>query len=383
MVKYIYALEKYNKRRVTNIKKKVKYYSRKAIKYTLITVVLTFILLLIGYLKFKPVFIVKFNGQAIGIVNDSVQVESELDSYLKNPVAPVAVATIDQKPEFELTFAAKNVETDEVKVKDTIDSNIEKTYKFYEVKLADEVFGVVSSEEEAQKVVNEVKEERGYDTISYNEMMTKENKTDDFTDVKTKILAKVITVQDEQKAKAEEERKAAEEKRQQILLANATVSRSTSTSRTQTSTNTTSSTAVRSASVATSTSASAGSSLGGMKFISPIASPRWGVGYMGYSGHSGVDILGGGNAARASASGTVTTVADLGRRSYGRYIVVDHGNGISTLYAHLSSMSVSVGQRVTAGQTIGITGSTGNSTGPHLHFEIRVNGRHVNPRPYI
>lgn len=375
MVKYIYALEKYNKRRVTNIKKKVKYYSRKAIKYTLITVVLTFILLLIGYLKFKPVFIVKFNGQAIGIVNDSVQVESELDSYLKNPVAPVAVATIDQKPEFELTFAAKNVETDEVKVKDTIDSNIEKTYKFYEVKLADEVFGVVSSEEEAQKVVNEIKEERGYDTISYNEMMTKENKTDNFTDVKTKVLAKVITVQDEEKAKAVEERKAAEEKRQQILLASATVSRGNTESLNRT--------AERISSVATSTSASASSSLGGMKFINPIASPRWGVGYMGYSGHSGVDILGGGNAARASASGTVTTVADLGRRSYGRYIVVDHGNGISTLYAHLSSMSVSVGQRVTAGQTIGITGSTGNSTGPHLHFEIRVNGRHVNPRPYI
>lgn len=375
MVKYIYALEKYNKRRVTNIKKKVKYYSRKAIKYTLITVVLTFILLLIGYLKFKPVFIVKFNGQAIGIVNDSVQVESELDSYLKNPVAPVAVATIDQKPEFELTFAVKNVETDEVKVKDTIDSNIEKTYKFYEVKLADEVFGVVSSEEEAQKVVNEIKEERGYDTISYNEMMTKENKTDNFTDVKTKVLAKVITVQDEEKAKAVEKRKAAEEKRQQILLASATVSRGNTESLNRTT--------ERISSVATSTSASASSSLGGMKFINPIASPRWGVGYMGYSGHSGVDILGGGNAARASASGTVTTVADLGRRSYGRYIVVDHGNGISTLYAHLSSMSVSVGQRVTAGQTIGITGSTGNSTGPHLHFEIRVNGRHVNPRPYI
>ena len=76
----------------------------------------------------------------------------------------------------------------------------------------------------------------------------------------------------------------------------------------------------------------------------------------------------------ASAAGTVSTVANRGGESYGKYVVVDHGNGWTTYYAHLNSFSVSVGDRVAAGRRIGTVGSTGNSTGPHLHFEQRLNG---------
>lgn len=76
----------------------------------------------------------------------------------------------------------------------------------------------------------------------------------------------------------------------------------------------------------------------------------------------------------ASAGGTVQTIRNLGNRSYGRYVVLSHGGGWTTLYAHLNSDSVSVGQRVSAGQRIGTVGSTGGSTGPHLHFEQRLNG---------
>ncbi|MDA2814923.1 M23 family metallopeptidase [Nocardiopsis sp. RSe5-2] len=76
----------------------------------------------------------------------------------------------------------------------------------------------------------------------------------------------------------------------------------------------------------------------------------------------------------SSASGTVTTVADRGNTSYGKYIVVDHGSGITTLYAHLNSQSVRVGQKVSTGSKIGTVGSTGGSTGPHLHYEQRSGG---------
>lgn len=76
----------------------------------------------------------------------------------------------------------------------------------------------------------------------------------------------------------------------------------------------------------------------------------------------------------AAAAGTVSTVTNLGSTSYGKYIVIDHGSGWKTYYAHLDSFSVSVGQRVAQGQRIGTVGNTGGSTGAHLHHEQRYNG---------
>lgn len=109
----------------------------------------------------------------------------------------------------------------------------------------------------------------------------------------------------------------------------------------------------------------------------------------GWSYHGGIDIvLGYGSSAGipvvASASGTVV-VANSGWRGYGHTVVIDHGNGIKTRYAHMypGSIAVRVGQKVYQGQQIGRIGSTGNSTGPHLHFEVLVNGYKVNPLPYI
>ena len=86
----------------------------------------------------------------------------------------------------------------------------------------------------------------------------------------------------------------------------------------------------------------------------------------------------------ASASGTVVT-AYSGWRGYGHTVVIDHGGGIQARYAHMypGSITVRVGQKVYQGQQIGRIGSTGNSTGPHLHFEVLVGGRKVNPYPYI
>jgi len=84
-----------------------------------------------------------------------------------------------------------------------------------------------------------------------------------------------------------------------------------------------------------------------------------------------------GDAVVASSSGTVSRVANEGSTSYGKWIEINHGGGWTTRYAHLSAQRVSVGQSVSTGQTIGNVGSTGGSTGPHLHFEERLNGSAV------
>ena len=98
--------------------------------------------------------------------------------------------------------------------------------------------------------------------------------------------------------------------------------------------------------------------------------------------HEGVDIgCAYGTPNRAAASGTVIYSGWLG--GYGNLVVVDHGNGLSTAYAHASSLLVGVGQSVAQGETVSLVGSTGNSSGPHLHFEVRVNGQAVDPLFYL
>lgn len=98
--------------------------------------------------------------------------------------------------------------------------------------------------------------------------------------------------------------------------------------------------------------------------------------------HTGVDYGASyGSAIKASKSGTVTTAG--WHTAYGKMVIIDHGNGQSTLYAHSSQLNVSVGQKVSQGQVIAQVGSTGYSTGPHLHFEIRINGQHQNPTNYV
>ena len=77
------------------------------------------------------------------------------------------------------------------------------------------------------------------------------------------------------------------------------------------------------------------------------------------------------------------TAAGWDSSGYGNKVMINHGNGVVTLYGHMSAVLCSVGQYVNAGDAIGRCGASGNATGPHLHFEVRINGSKVNPAPYI
>ncbi len=98
--------------------------------------------------------------------------------------------------------------------------------------------------------------------------------------------------------------------------------------------------------------------------------------------HTGLDFQGDtGDPVRATANGTVTAAGWSG--GYGKMVEVDHGNGFATRYGHLSAIDVQVGQSVKIGQAIGRLGSTGRSTGPHLHYETRVRGEAVDPLKFL
>jgi murein DD-endopeptidase MepM/ murein hydrolase activator NlpD len=98
--------------------------------------------------------------------------------------------------------------------------------------------------------------------------------------------------------------------------------------------------------------------------------------------HTGLDFRGGlGDPVRATAAGTVTQTGWNG--GYGKMVEIDHGNGLSTRYAHLSSFEVKEGQIVRIGQIVGRVGSTGRSTGPHLHYETRIDGDAVDPQKFL
>jgi len=118
-------------------------------------------------------------------------------------------------------------------------------------------------------------------------------------------------------------------------------------------------------------------------FIWPVAGGYVSCGFYGYWGHTGMDIAANvGTAVYAAASGTVTK-AVYNSTGYGYHVIINHGGGVETLYGHNSKLYVKAGDWVEQGQLIAAVGRTGRATGPHCHFEVRINGKYMNPANYI
>ena len=118
-------------------------------------------------------------------------------------------------------------------------------------------------------------------------------------------------------------------------------------------------------------------------YVTSTFGGRASPGGIGSTNHKGVDIGRVGYTTTVHAAKAGTVLIAQRSSSYGNYVVISHGSGNTTLYGHMSSLSVSAGTYVKQGDAIGITGSTGNSTGPHLHFEISENGVRINPLKYL
>lgn len=323
--------------------------------WTKIALTVTIALMIIGlalYFRYKPTYSVTLKGEFIGYTDDKRTLQEKINQYTKSGDSKnIAFVEIENLPEYRLCFLKKNIEvnTDEIFSK-VIESGV-MYYKYYAILSGGEEKYYVDTFEEAEKVIADLKakDSNNIGTISYALRYNTELKA--FTDTDSVVAA--------------------------LYQAKPVPKKSSYGSYS----------GGGGGNINTSANVNYGYTPLGVSFIRPISggmiSSRFGArSSIRRSVHTGLDLAASsGTIVRAAAAGKVSFVNWKG--SYGKLIVIDHGSGVQTYYAHLSAWQVYTGQSVSQGQVIGNVGSTGNSTGPHLHIEVRLNGVALNPEKYI
>ena len=295
-------------------------------------------------IKYKPIYQVSISGEELGYVQNKEAFEESLKENAIVEGKNVDNVVLKTNPEYELKLVDRTLDTNEEELVSEIKEDVVVTYKYYEIAVANQTVETVNTKEEAEELVEQLKEnELDNVDLSIIEKYTEEAEKIEATSLE---IAK-STIEEKVDKKAEEVQKQKEEQERLEKMP----------------------------------------SINGIKLavqpISGVITSRYGVSSrLRKSTHTGLDIAAStGTPIKVIADGTVTCASYQG--SYGKLVKIDHGNGLETWYGHTSKMYVSVGQKVTAGDVIALVGSTGNSTGPHLHLEIRINGEHVNPQNYL
>ncbi|MBS5857696.1 MAG: M23 family metallopeptidase [Clostridia bacterium] len=336
--------------------KKVLIHTRRGIKFIILFLIATFLIIGAVAFLYKPTYSVHINGQQVGYTANKSELQKRINEYIENGDGSnknIAFVQVDSLPEYKLCLLKRNiVPNDEEIYQKTISGGIP-YYRYYAILDNNEEKYYVSSFEEAEKVVNDLKEKgsTNIESISISEKYE--------TDLKT------LTSTEEVVSKLYVE-----------PVKTVTVAKNANAG----------SRARASGSVNTSSKISGGKASLGISLIRPVSgtiTSRFGVSSnIRRSSHTGLDIAAPtGTPVKAAASGTVTFSGWKG--SYGNMLVISHGNGVQTYYGHCSKLYAKNGQTVSQGDVVASVGSTGNSTGPHLHLEIRVNGTAYNPQNYI
>ncbi len=297
-------------------------------------------------IKYKPMYKVSVSGAEVGYIQNKEALEEMVkESVIEKGEKNIDTIDINTKPEYELKFVDKTVETKEEKIVAAIEQNVTITYKYYEIAVNKEAIDSVDTIEEAEEIVNQVKEQNQEQKLDLSIVEKYTEKKEEVQTTNLEVAKKDI--QTKVTKKIEEKQK--QEKEQARINSMPEIN--------------------------------------GIKLaytpVSGTLSSRYGVSSrIRSSNHTGLDIATAtGTPIKVVAAGTITHASYTG--AYGNLVKVNHGNGLETWYAHTSKMYVSVGQKVEAGEVIAAVGSTGNSTGSHLHLEIRINGQHINPQEYL
>ena len=323
------------------LRNKLKYYTKEIFKYFNIAIIGLGFVIAIILIKYKPIYKVEMSGEEVGYIENKQAFEEKIVEEVKQENPYIDTVDLKENPEYELKLVSRTLETNEEEVASKIEENAVITYKYYEIALNDEAIEKVDNIENAKEVVNEIKENNSEENLNLtiSEKYTQNEEEVNLTDIevaKNDIQTKVTEIKEQEEEQA---RIDAMPDVNGIKLATAPIS-GTITSR-----------------------------YGARSSIRK-------------STHTGLDIaVKTGTPIKVVADGVVESASYSG--SYGNLVKISHGNGVETWYAHTSKMYVKKGDTVKAGDIIAAVGSTGNSTGPHLHFEIRINGEHVNPQKYL
>lgn len=329
--------------------KKVMIHTKRSIKFIVLFMISTF--LIVGAIAFlyKPTYSVYINNEPIGYTENKAELQHKINDYIENGEeenGSIAFVQVENLPEYKLCLLKKDIIANDEEIFDKVKEQGVTYYRYYAVADDGEEKAYVSSFEEAEHVVNGLKEKNSSNLEKISIVEKYEENMQDLV-TSEEAVSKLYTAP----------------------LRTVNVAKKGNTG-----------------SVNTSLTTSGGKANIGISLIRPISgviTSRFGVrSNIRKSSHTGLDIAAStGTPIGAAASGTVTFSGRKG--SFGNMIVITHGNGVQTYYAHCSSLYVSAGTQVTQGQTIATVGSTGNSTGPHLHLEVRVNGVAYNPQNYV
>ena len=320
-------------------------------KLTILIAVSIFLIICAVALFFKPIYSVTINGESVGYSKDKSKLQAKINKYIESGEggenSNIAFVQVDNMPEYKLCLLKRNIVTNDDEIFEKVKQSGVVYYKYYAIMEGEEEKAYVSDFSQAEEIVTKLKEKdsNNIDQITILELYDTDLK--DFAEVEATVAALY-------------QQKVVEVKKVATTKSTGTVN--------------------------TSTSISYNKPTLGINLIRPVSgiiTSRFGAASSRrVSKHTGLDIAAStGTKIKACAGGTVTFSGYKG--SYGYMVVINHGNGVETYYGHCSKLYVTAGQKVNQGDIIAAVGNTGNSTGPHLHLEIRVNGVAYNPHNYL
>ncbi len=305
-------------------------------------------------LVYKPIYRVTINGEKVGYCADKNALQDKINTYMEKGEEGqknVAFVQIDDLPEYKMCLLKKGIVPNDEEIYETVKESGVTYYRYYAVSEKDKEKVYLSSFDKAETVISKLKKKKSTNASDLTIVEKYETKLP-----KLISTSKAVTNLYKEKKVVKTQTTG-----NSFIKYASTGSSKFSTSR-----------AISSKKVNLGISIS--------RPVSGVLTSRYG--YRWGRTHTGIDIgVPMGTPVKAAAAGKVTFAGWKG--SLGNLVVISHGNGVQTYYGHNSRLTVKAGQTISAGQVIAKAGSTGRSTGSHVHFEIRVNGSSLNPLNYV